>query len=268
MDKNSINRLTHTLVPFIIMAMVQRLLILIYGHFELYGRLAELLAFLPAVGIAVLLFRVKTYHICTEEEHTEIKPLNKKNTLFSCLQLLITMAVMILLMYATSSFASSMAYSSTNSTELSLLTVVSTLIIHPFLEEYLFRYLFYGELRLLNPIFGCMMQAVMFAIIHNTVESMTYALISAVALAILYEQTGAMWTVISAHIFINLRSLLYLTFLAGNDSIIRLLDTVFIAIGGLAFVFLGITAGSITASRITANNEDDSENDANGDSDA
>lgn len=264
MDKNSINRLLHTLVPFMVMAMVQRLLLLIYGHFGLDGRLADLFAFLPAAGAAILLFRVKTYHIYKEDERSETEPLKKKSTVFLLLQLLVTVTVMILLMYATAAFMGGMSYSSSQTVELNLLTIVSTLIIHPLIEEYLFRHLFYGELRLLNPIFGCMMQAVMFAIIHNTVESMTYALVSAVALAILYEQSGAIWTVITAHFCINLRSLLYLTVLAGRSNITQIIDAVLITVGCIAFLSLGVIEGR----RIAAYNEADADSMSEGDGDA
>lgn len=254
MNKDSINRLLHTLVPFMVMTMVQRLLLLIFGHIGFTGELAELLAFVPAAGAAVLLFCVKTYHIYKEDEQNEIAPLKTKSAFLSALRTVLTVAVMIVLMYATAAFLNGMSFSSAGYVESSPIAVISTLIIHPLVEEYLFRKLFYGELRLLNPIFGCMMQAVMFAIIHNSVDSMIYALVSGVTLAVVYEQTGTIWSSITAHFAINLRSFLYLTVLKDHSGIAQTVDMAVIILGGVAFLVIGVIEGR----RIAAYNEDES----------
>lgn len=243
MNKNSIDRLLHTLVPFMVMAMLQRLLLLIFGHVGFSGQLAELCAFLPASCTAIVLFRLKTYHIYKEDEHSEVKPLVKKPPVQCALRVVLTVAVMILAMYATSAFMNGMSFSAVQTAELSVLSVISSVVLHPLVEEYLFRHLFYGELRLLNPIFGCMMQAVMFAIVHNSVDSMIYALSGGFILAVLYEQTGRITCAAVAHAVINLRSLLYLTLLSGYANITQIADMTFVILGGIAFLVLAVLDG-------------------------
>lgn len=245
MSKNNINRLLHTIVPFFVMTMVQRLLLLVLGHTGMNGEVAELLAFLPSAAAAVLLFRVKTYQIYDEDEQSEIPPLVPEWGLTCVLKTLVTVAVMIVMMYAVAAAmgdnANPLAVS--NVAESTLLSFASLIIVHPLVEEYLFRYLFYGELRLMNPIFGFLMQAVMFAIIHNTVDGMIYALVSGVALAVVYEQTGRILTSVAAHIIINLRSFLCLTVLSEYADICRSVDMVLVSIGVMAFLACGVIEG-------------------------
>jgi len=86
---------------------------------------------------------------------------------------------------------------------------ISMVIIHPIAEEWLFRGLYYGELRSMNPIFACLMQAVMFAIVHNGVGGMMYALISGVILGVSAERSNGIAVPAAAHIIINLRTYIY-----------------------------------------------------------
>lgn len=254
MSKNNINRLLHTIVPFFVMTMVQRLLLLVFGHTGMNGETAELLAFLPSAAAAVLLFRVKTYQIYDEDEQSEIPPLVPERSLSCVLKTLVTVAVMIVMMYAVAAAMGDKAnpLAVSNATEFSLLSFASLIIVHPLVEEYLFRHLFYGELRLMNPIFGFLMQAVMFAIIHNTVDGMIYALVSGVALAVVYEQTGRITTSVAAHIIINLRSFLCLTVLSEYADVCRSVDMVLVSIGGMAFLACGVIEGR----RLTFYNEE------------
>lgn len=91
-------------------------------------------------------------------------------------------------------------------TVLSFLTLV---LIQPLVEEYLFRGLYYGELAQMSGIFACLMQAVMFAIAHNGVSGMMYALLAGILLGAAAGRTGSIAVPSAAHILINLRTFLY-----------------------------------------------------------
>lgn len=240
MNKTNIQRLLHTLLPFIIMTMVQRSLLLIFGHLELTGEIAELLAFLPAAVCAALIFRIKTYTVEDGDGHTDTPPLEPKPAWICILHTLVACGVMIILMYVVAALIGS---GTSDVPEVSVTAVLSTLLVHPVVEELLFRRMFYGELRLLHPFFGCLAQSMMFAIVHNTVDGMLYALCSGVVLAVLYENSGRIWTAVAAHIVVNLRSYLCLTVLASRPDLAQAVDVAFGALGLAAFVWLAVLEG-------------------------
>lgn len=255
MNKTNMQRLLHSLLPFMIMTMIQRSLLLIFGYIGLDGEIANFLAFLPSAICAALIFRIKTYTVEDENNQAEIPPLVPKPLLTSVVQTLFTCGCMIVVMY----FVAALIGGGSDAPEMSVLSVLSTLLIHPIIEELLFRKMFYGELRMMNPIFGCTAQALMFAIVHNTVESMIYALCSGVILAILYEYSGRIETAVAVHIIINLRSFLCLTVLSSRPDIAQAIDVTFIALGLAAFLLLGIFRGRqlMTNSQETTQAEDE-----------
>jgi membrane protease YdiL (CAAX protease family) len=61
----------------------------------------------------------------------------------------------------------------------------------------------------MSPIFACLMQAVMFAIAHNGVGGMMYALIAGFILGTVAERSNGIAVPAAAHIAINLRTFLY-----------------------------------------------------------
>ena len=232
MNNRNVKRLLHTVLPFMILNLIQRSLLLLFGTLELSflsNNVISLIAFLAACAVAVLAFRQKTY---TVDEETEVLPLTKESVGFSLMHAVFSCASMVVVMYAVSLTTGA---SDESVLDMSVLSLTSTLIIHPIVEEYVFRKMFYGELRLMNPIFGCIAQALMFAILHATVDGMIYALISGVLLCLLYEHTGRLWVCIAAHIFINLRSVLCLTVLRDMPNLIHGLDFALVIAGILCF---------------------------------
>ncbi|MBQ8185512.1 MAG: CPBP family intramembrane metalloprotease [Clostridia bacterium] len=235
MENNSIRRLLHTLFPFVIFVLIHRLLALVIGQLDLIPdpSAAGLCAFLPASLAAVILFRLKTYAPTDEEENNPVAPPAKSHPAHGLLGIVAAVAVMIVAMFLVSVPFTSSQIAVPDGGILSFLSLV---VIHPVIEEYIFRGLFYGELRKMNPVFGSVAQCVMFAIIHDTVTGMIYALFSGLVLAYLMENTGRLWVPMAAHAIINLRSWLCLTVLADNPFLCLLLDRFFLIGGFVCFI--------------------------------
>lgn len=252
MEKTNVNRLLHVFIPFIAMVMVQNLLLLLFDKSGVSGTVPSLFAFLVSAGIAVFIFHIKTFEI-PAESHTEEKNVG----IVGCVMyFFLTAAMLILSMYVVSFIISNYT---TPLQKVTHVYIVSILLIHPLLEEYIFRKLFYEELRQLSPMFGIITQAIMFAIIHSTIDGMSYALASGIFLGIAMEKTGKMWMPCVAHIFINARSLMYLTWLKDNYTIRRQIDVTVISVGLIALLILVLMRGR-AAVTVEANKENLTEN--------
>ena len=235
METYTIKRHLHTLFPFILFVFTQRFLAVVTGRLNLplESAVTELLCFLPAGIAAVLLFRLKTYDPSPEEENDPVAPPEKSHPLHGFLGVVAAVAGMIVLMFLISvPFGSSSA----EIPERSAAAFLSLVLIHPAAEEYIFRGLFYGELRKMHPVFGCLAQTVMFAIAHDTVAGMIFALGSGIVLAYLLENTGCLWVPIAAHAVINFRSWLCLTVLAEEPMLCAMIDRIFIVGGFVRFI--------------------------------
>ncbi len=228
MVKNSVNRLLHVVIPFGAMVFLQRALLFALDYTLLAPTIAELLAFVLSTVCAALLFKLVRLEIDGDGE----AELNKKGWLPSLLICVASITAMVWLMYAVSIIMGTIHASDT---ELSILSVISLVLVHPLLEEYVFRGLFYRELRQMSPIFAVLVQAVMFAIVHSDVSGMIYALVAGGVLAVVVELTGRLLPSIIAHMAINIRSLLYLTVLSDRPELTRAADMMLLAIGLLAF---------------------------------
>lgn len=227
MEKNNINRLLHIFVPFIIMVMIQNLLRLLWDKIGFAGTLGEIIAFVIASAAAVIFFSL------TSPADTETPP--HAGAVRSILHLLFCTAMLVVSMYVTS--AVTVNYT-TRAVSLTPLYALSVLLIHPIIEEYIFRGLFYSELRRINPIFGIIAQAIMFAIIHDTIDGMTYALAAGIFLGATMEKTGRLWVTTVAHAMINLRSLVYIKLLAEQDVVRKGIDIGIVSAGFTAFLVL------------------------------
>jgi len=240
MLRKSVSRLLHAFIPFSIMVLIQRVLLLLFGYLNLSSNMTDLLAFVPAALCCTVVFLLIKVVPDRNEEDEEIPPLRKKSQACSFLQTAVAVAVMAALMYAVSSIVDEQL---TDRVVLSPFSVLSLIIIHPILEEYVFRGLIYVEMRKMNPVFAILAQAVMFAIIHNTVNGMLYALAAGVVLAVLVEVSGRLWPSVAAHMIINIRSLVYMTYLAGHQGIIRAIDTILFVLGLIAFIGVIVMRG-------------------------
>lgn len=233
MERKNIIRLLHVLIPFTVMVLIQNLLWLLLDKAGVGSIASELVAFIAASAAAILLSRLKVFTSGEKETASgtprRIKPVRQIFHLF------LAAASLIGLMFVISLF---MQGGGAAGFEVSFLSVVSVLIIHPVLEEYIFRKMFYSGLRPMSPIFACLTQAVMFAIIHDSVTGMLYALGAGIVLGVLVEKTGNIIPAIAAHMFINLRTLLSITWLAERRGVIQIIDSIIMTLGILSLIIL------------------------------
>ena len=243
-SKTGLSRLLHTMVPFMVMAAMQKGILLLLSSRGYAGSdLASLLAFLPSAGVAAALFRVRTYDPPSPEEES-VGPLVPRSNRICLLHTLAATAAMIGVMFAVSALMHGQATPyelPASAGTVTVLTVLSLCLIHPVIEEALFRGAFYGELRRMSPLFAILAQAVMFAIVHDTVDGMIYALTAGVILGILAEETGRLWPCVATHVLVNARSLVSVTLFAERGGTRYAMDSGILTVGAVAFVVLAAT---------------------------
>lgn len=244
------------------MVLMQRILLIVFGYFIPNATLRELLSFLPAAASAIVFMKTIPVRVQDDEDDDAIPPLTLIPLRHCILSASITLAALIIIMGLLSTLIFDVI---DTTTEISTLSLISIVVIHPILEEYIFRHLFYGDLRRMNPIFAAIAQALMFAIIHNTVSGMIYALISGIVLAITVEQTGSWFNSLAVHSIFNLRTYAYISILADFPDVREMIDLIIVTLGFIATVLFFIIAGrKVLEEKIdtyTANeNSDDNEN--------
>jgi len=258
MEKRNINLIMHVLVPFFIMVLTNQLLLILFNFLHMDVFFAELLSFIPASIGGMISFKLIRFDMEVSDDendggHIHVRPLSKCRPVVSVLHVMFGIGALTGIMFLVTAFASDTDAAYRSFTALSF---ISLCFIHPILEEYVFRWLFYGDLRKMHPSFGCLVQAVMFAIIHNSVHGMIFALGSGVFLGIIAEKTGRLLPVIVVHSLINLRSLLYMTVMLGMDQIQYRIDVVLVSAGLAAFVVLTVMK-RIEVIRSSAESSDD-----------
>ena len=240
-SRANVHRLLHALVPFLIMISLERGIVWEASRW-FSGREAavRLIAFLAGSGAAVLFFRLYR----TPEgggDEPAVGALRKRPALLCVPDTVLAFALLAAWMYAAAALTGGFE-SESGDWNASVPGLISLLALHPLIEEFVFRRMFYGELRLMSPIFGALAQAVMFAISHSGAGNMIYALGAGMILGVLYERTGAMWCVVTAHALINLRSAAYLAWplLADSESLRLKIDIGLFVLGfcALAAVLL------------------------------
>ncbi len=240
MERRNINLIIHVLVPFFIMVLIQQLLLILFVYLRMDRFMADLISFVLSAAGGVTFFKIIKFdtELSTEEENdgaaSPIAPLEKCRRGVAALYVLFGVGALIVLMF----FITALSGEAGNSRSLGVATILSLCLVHPIAEEYLFRGLFYGELRMMHPSFGCLVQAIMFAIIHDSIYGMIFALASGIVFGIIIEKTGRLSTVIVIHTLINLRSLLWSTALADFEELIYYTDVILVAAGLLSFIIL------------------------------
>ncbi len=236
MEEAKLNRLMKAMLPFIVMVLIERILILFLAKTSLPRIFVDLLSFLPAAFSAIIFFHASNF-TGTDEDSLRTK---EKRSVFDCMTYSVMIAaILVIMMYALSSILNG----GQQPIKLTFITLISSVVIHPFLEEYIFRYLFYTQLREMSTIFGGIAQAIMFAIVHDSIEGMLFALCGGFAFAVLYEKLGRLFPAIAVHAALNLRSLLYLTVFASMPTVRDVIDIVILILGFASFLFLFIRHG-------------------------
>ncbi|MBR5311307.1 MAG: CPBP family intramembrane metalloprotease [Clostridia bacterium] len=275
MEKTNIRRLVGVMMPFVIMVILQRLLLVLSGMSGMPDVIGSTLAFLAASAAGIFFFRMS----CGAEalrpgtqtqpepdgenggKENPVVPFPVKDTLFG--QLMYALAgvgVLTVTMYAVTAAVGSEPVSAFAPDTLAA-EFVSLILIHPFLEEYIFRWLYYRELRPMQPIFAGLTQAVMFAIVHGSVGGMIYALFAGIVLVLITELSGSLSAAVIAHMLMNLRSFVYLTWLTEAEPMRLMPDLVLISVGFAAMLCLLVRRGLRKARAGAGETEDGGEND-------
>ena len=259
MEKTNIRRLVGVMMPFMILVIVQRLGILLFGMTALPAVLRDMLAFAGASAAGIFFFRMScgadSVRIAgvpvpeTEEgEEGTVPPFPPKDTLLGrLLYTLVCVGLLIVTMHVVAVTADVPVIEAFEPGTLPT-EFVSLVLIHPFLEEYVFRWLYYRELRPMHPIFAGLAQAVMFAIVHGSVGGMVYALLAGIVLVFVMERSGSLAVAVVSHALVNLRSFVYLTWLADGmfpqaEQVRTVIDFALVSVGFGALLGLMVRRG-------------------------
>lgn len=294
MEKTNVRRLIGVMMPFMIMVILQRLGILLLSTLGLPNYLSDNLAFVVASVVGIVFFRLscggETLRIfgrptvadtatatdtgTSTDDTRRVPPFPPRDTaLGRLLYTRVCVAGMILAMHIVARTAGT----ATASTELPIgiaspVAVTALVLAHPIFEEYIFRWLYYRELRPMQPIFAGLAQAILFAIVHSSVGGMVNALFAGVVLAFTLEHSGSLAVVIWSHTAVNLRSLVYMTILSDGGSfenaarIRTILDLILVALGFGAALAL-VVRRSLREVWSANANENANENDGEADTD-
>lgn len=85
-----------------------------------------------------------------------------------------------------------------------VMIILSTCILVPISEELVFRGIIQGELRRALPVWAAIaIQAVIFALVHGNIVQISYVIIPAIILGLVYEWTKSIYVPIIMHMFFN-----------------------------------------------------------------
>lgn len=232
MRKESVSRLFHVFIPFLIMFGTRKLYFLLFG--QKGGIVAEIIVYLVSSLIAVLLFINKKTAPPEENKEYIVLPERRVEGKFrKILFLILTVAVLIGLEYPLLYLLKD--YTAGHS--LSPLYMFAFIILHPFIDEYIFRDLFYKELRCLSPVFGIIVQAIMSALLEDGLEEIITTLLMALILGIVFEKTFSYLIVTVSQIIFNIRVLIY-QFVILDSTVTLIADIVIFTLGAAALILL------------------------------
>jgi len=245
-EKVYFHNISHVIVSFCFFILTGRAAAFLMGQIaEFDAATTEIFPFILAAVCTLLVFRLFKTIIPPPDGTEDALPVMagrfrkrpfsmKRYVLETIPHTFITVSLLILVMYlVTIAFTSDGALINASRYSDSILAFLSMIVIHPLAEEYIFRGLYYGKLRSMSPIFACLMQAVMFAISHNGVGGMMYALIAGIILGTAAERSNGITVPVAAHMMINLRTFLYNEWLP--DSLCFSIDLAVMAAGAISF---------------------------------
>lgn len=254
MEKTNIRRLIGVMMPFVIMVILQRLGYLLLDMTSLSGVLRDLLAFVIASAGGIFFFRMSCgkdvlrltadpVPETDEDDERAVPPFPQRDTLpGQVMYILVCVGALIVTMHIVAMVVKETPADRLDTQSLAA-EFVSLVFLHPILEEYIFRWLYYRELRPMHPIFAGLAQAVMFAIVHGSVGGMIYALFAGVVLVFVMEHAGSLAVSAVAHMIVNLRSFAFMTVLADHAHLRTVIDFCVVSVGFGAFLALMVRRG-------------------------
>ena len=226
MERNEYKHLTNVFVPFLVLYFSRQFFSLLLIRTGIGGEIAGYIPFLASAALsAITFFALSKTGIRTDHERIPVRR--------TALQIAGMISVLVILMY----IVALITPREETIERTGLVSGVFSVIVFPFAEEYIFRYLYYRELRNMSPVLGITIQAVMFAIVHSSVKEMIFALLAGIVLGIGAETCDRYFSVVFVHAFINLRSFLYASYITYMPVQISI-DSVIIIVGVFSLMVL------------------------------
>lgn len=117
-------------------------------------------------------------------------------------------------------------------TSTKITTIITTGILVPILEEYIFRGMVYNELQKFNSKkTAIILTTLFFALMHMELSQIIYAFIVGFYLIRLYDKTGSIKVSICAHMLINLSTIILLPIITSVNVLIQLLLVIIFVLG-------------------------------------
>jgi membrane protease YdiL (CAAX protease family) len=112
-----------------------------------------------------------------------------------------------------------------------------------FAEEFLFRGVFYNNLRPFGRTQAILISAFLFALMHQNIGQLFYTFVAGIVMAIMFEVTGSIWCSVFFHLFNNEISVLYDVLIYGRygeaiNPYLSILDAVLFLLGMVSIVLL------------------------------
>jgi membrane protease YdiL (CAAX protease family) len=112
-----------------------------------------------------------------------------------------------------------------------------------FAEEFLFRGVFYTNLRPFGRTQAIIISSLLFALMHQNIGQLFYTFVGGIVMALMYEKTGSIWCNVFFHMFNNEMSVIYelLYYREGGEAMsvyLTLLEAILFLIGVISLVIL------------------------------
>ncbi len=112
-----------------------------------------------------------------------------------------------------------------------------------FAEEFLFRGVFYANLRPYGRTQAILISSLLFALMHQNIGQIFYTFVGGIAMALMYELTGSIWCSVFFHMFNNEMSVLseVIYYGWGGEASVpytTILDAILIGLGVLSLLLL------------------------------
>jgi hypothetical protein len=125
----------------------------------------------------------------------------------------------------------------------SVILYMSTAIAPAFAEEFLFRGVFYTNLRPYGRTQAVLISSLLFALMHQNIGQLFYTFVAGIAMALMYELTGSIWCSVIYHLINNELATLFEIMVygkVGEDAYVAMLvwDAIIFALGLVAAILL------------------------------
>lgn len=125
-----------------------------------------------------------------------------------------------------------------------IVNIIAVSVIPPLVEEFLFRGIVLGKLRIFGDAFALFLSSALFAIMHGNIVQIPFAFIVGLALAFLTIKTNSLLPAIVVHFIVNFRSVIISILLDNNVIDENILNNIYLICIFVIFV-LGIISAAV-----------------------